>query len=380
MDTHVITCTHCSSIFKNEINLKIHMKGSKKCLKLRGLKITSEYTCDACESVFMNKVNLSVHHESCKDYIVLKYRKEIETLKEKHAVLLDKYEQINGDYEEQQKIISDLEISNKKNIKLLHNLEKTVNELTNKLENTTVDRDEYISMKVRYEDHEKNHQQTLEKLEKERERMMMSIEKERERIMTTFGSKIEQCDSFIQTLAKDGSNKVTTTTTNVVNNIRNQLSTTYTLDKLEQEQIETILRQYYTQRDFYGGQKQLAEVCVERILKTPDNKFMLCCTDSSRKKFRIFDMNGNMKEDIEARMLCEKLKIPINIITKEIYEKIVEKIDKEQSQLASDDYSKKDKLFRDRTLAYDFYIENQNFHESKYNQEFIHELCVLLNI
>ena len=192
--------------------------------------------------------------------------------------------------------------------------------------------------------------------------------------------KISQCDSFIQKLALEGASKPTTTNNTVNNTIRNHLSPTYTLDKLENTQLEKTMRDNYTEHDFFGGQKRLANFFFEKVIKTPDDKMLICCTDTTRKKFKILDLRGNLKEDIEARQLCEKLKVPTQMITKEIYDKVIDRIDVERDRLSCDDRSRREKLLDDTMRAQQLYIDNLNFDDINYNQDFMHELCVLLNV
>jgi hypothetical protein len=226
------------------------------------------------------------------------------------------------------------------------------------LEKNTVDYENYNKLQGRFEELDKQHDKTITKLE----------------------LKIAQCDAFIQTLAREGSNKVTTTHNTVNNTIRNQLSSTYTVDGLEPKQLEDTMRQYYTENDFFGGQKRLAGFCVDHVIKTPDNKMMVCCTDMARKKFKILDVQGNLKEDIEARLLCKKLTVPVKMITKEIYDTVIERIEKERDRLSSDDRSRREKLLDDSMRAQQVYMDNLNFDDLNYNQDFMHELCVLLNV
>jgi adenine specific DNA methylase Mod len=68
------------------------------------------------------------------------------------------------------------------------------------------------------------------------------------------------------------------------------------------------------------------------------------------------------------------------MITKEIYDKVVDRIDTEKTRLSSDDRSKHEKLLDDTMRAQQVYIDNMNFDDLNYNQDFMHELCVLLNI
>ena len=68
------------------------------------------------------------------------------------------------------------------------------------------------------------------------------------------------------------------------------------------------------------------------------------------------------------------------MITKEIYDKVIEKIENEKMRLSMDDRSKREKLLDDTMRAQQVYIDNMNFDDQHYNQTFMHELCVLLNI
>lgn len=315
----MIQCEFCSSKLKSDINLKLHLTNSKKCLKIRGLNLKTKFVCKGCKKNFMNNVNLAIHNDSCKEYSMLQKSEEmnklLDVIKNKDIIIDELYKKIN-EYKE--------------------------TELN------------FIKLTVKYDSLKEEHEKTINKLE----------------------MKISQCDSFIQTIAREGSNKVTTT----INNIRNQLSTKYILNNLEPKKIEETMREHYKESDFFGGQKRLANFFFEKVIKTPDDKMLICCTDTSRKKFKILDLSGNMKEDIEARILCDKLKLPTQLITKEIYDKVIERIDTERKRLSSDDQSRRQKLLDDTMRAQQVYIDNINFDDLNYNQDFIHELCVLLNV
>jgi hypothetical protein len=344
-------CQYCSLIFKNSSNLKQHITGSKKCLKSRGVKIESKYTCKGCEGVFMTKINFTVHQQSCKEYFILKYKEENEELQRNNTFNNNRIMELLDKLDNSDKLCSDLQEKQS----LSDNL---IKELQTRLEKSTVDHDNHLTLKVRYEELEKQHDKTITKLE----------------------LKISQCDAFIQTLAREGSNKVTTTNNTVNNTIRNHLSSTYTVEGLEPKQLEDTMRQHYTESDFFGGQKRLADFWVDHVIKTPDNKMMVCCTDVSRKKFKILDIQGNLKEDIEARLLCKKLKVPVKMVTKEIYDTVIERIEAERDRLSSDDRSRREKLLDDSMRAQQMYMDNLNFDDLNYNQDFMHELCVLLNV
>ena len=384
-------CIHCKLILKSKYNLKTHLTNNKSCLKLRGLIMESKFCCTSCNSTFMNKANLALHLDSCKKYIILKVKEEydikIQKLKDEKDLEIQQTRQEKDLEIQQTRQEKNLEIHKIKceNIQALSDLtdkfEKEIVDIKLCHDNfikdmiishkeelaykKSIDHDEYTKLQVRYEEIKDRYD---------------ILEKQHEKTITKLELKIAQCDAFIQTLAREGSNKVTTTNNTVNNTIRNQLSSTYTVDNLEPKQLEDTMRQHYTESDFFGGQKRLAGFCVDRVIKTPDNKMMVCCTDMARKKFKILDVQGNLKEDIEARLLCKKLKVPVKMITKEIYDTVIERIEKERDRLSSDDRSRREKLLDDSMRAQQMYMDNLNFDDLNYNQDFMHELCVLLNV
>ena len=373
-------CVHCKLILKSKYILKTHLTNNKACLKLRGLTMNSKFLCVGCNTTFMNKANLTSHFDSCKKYILMK-------VKEQHDIQINKIREEKS--LEIQKIIDEkkLEIHKIKceNIQALSDLtdkfEKEIADIklshSNLIKDMTIShKEELVSKKTKEHDEHTKLQVRYEEL---KDRCDI-LEKQHEKTITKLELKIAQCDAFIQTLAREGSNKVTTTNNTINNTIRNQLSSTYTVDNLEPKQLEDTMRQHYTESDFFGGQKRLAGFCVDRVIKTPDNKMMVCCTDTARKKFKILDIQGNLKEDIEARLLCKKLKVPVKMITKEIYDTVIERIEKERDRLSSDDRSRREKLLDDSMRAQQMYMDNLNFDDLNYNQDFMHELCVLLNV
>jgi len=362
-------CNICKTIFKSKYNLKSHLTTNKKCLKLRGLELTSNFVCKGCNAPFVNNKNMNIHLDSCKKYIILKVKEEYDIKMQKiaeekkleiHKIKCENIQALSDLTDKFEKEIADIKLSHSNLIKdmIISHKEDLVSKKTKEHDEHTKLQVRYEELKDRYDILEKQHEKTITKLE----------------------LKIAQCDAFIQTLAREGSNKVTTTNNTINNTIRNQLSSTYTVESLEPKQLEDTMRQHYTESDFFGGQKRLAGFCVDRVIKTPDDKMMVCCTDTARKKFKILDIQGNLKEDIEARLLCKKLKVPVKMITKEIYDTVIDRIEKERDRLSSDDRSRREKLLDDSMRAQQMYMDNLNFDDLNYNQDFMHELCVLLNV
>jgi hypothetical protein len=82
-----------------------------------------------------------------------------------------------------------------------------------------------------------------------------------------------------------------------INNTQNiNLSTTYTLDSIEEEDLIALFKENLTSQIFMSGQQGLAKLCTDKIINTKDNKKLICCTDFSRKKFKYIDKSGNTKE------------------------------------------------------------------------------------
>ena len=195
--------------------------------------------------------------------------------------------------------------------------------------------------------------------------------------------KTNKYEAILERLATDAINKPTlNTTNNTVNNnlVRDHLSTQYTIDALTDKQLEQRIRLCMTEEIFWEGQKGLAKMCVESIIKTPDNKMMICCTDTSRGKFKLFDVKGNLKEDIDARLFTDRVSKFIKIVGNEIREAIQESIDNKSSMLEEKNGHEKDQLLKKmEQLGYSLFdVFNVDDHER--NKVFRNELAILSSI
>jgi len=189
---------------------------------------------------------------------------------------------------------------------------------------------------------------------------------------------LDKLFSTIEKLASQAIDKPTgttiTTTTN--NNVRNIYSDKYFLDKLTPEELNKKCQNYLTEQVFFGGQKGIAQMCSDHIIKTKDNKVLLTCSDVSRKKFKYMDENGNLKEDYEARTFTEKVFEPIKKASQVVYENILSDIKDEQEHL-EDDYNRKSVL-NDKTMkAIDCFAQIVNIDNPSSNSEFKNELAIL---
>jgi hypothetical protein len=111
--------------------------------------------------------------------------------------------------------------------------------------------------------------------------------------------------STIEKLASQAIDKPNTT--NVTTNNVNVYSDKYFLEDIKPEEVKKKCQNYLTEQVFFSGQRGIAQLCTDHIIKTKDNKVLLTCSDVSRKKFKYIDENGNLKEDHEARTFTKKV-------------------------------------------------------------------------
>lgn len=118
----MIQCEFCSSKLKSDTNLKLHLVSSKKCLKIRGLKLETKFVCKGCKKNFMNNVNLGIHCESCKEYLMLEINEEknklLDIIKNKDLIINEYKEQHEKDLDKLQMKVSECDFLIKKISKL----------------------------------------------------------------------------------------------------------------------------------------------------------------------------------------------------------------------------------------------------------------------
>ena len=132
-----------------------------------------------------------------------------------------------------------------------------------------------------------------------------------------------------------------------------------------------------TEQVFMEGQRGVARLCTEHIIKTPDNKVLLKCSDASRKKYKYIDENGNIKEDYEARIFTKKIIDPIMKVSKDVYDTILDDIEYEKENIREDDYVRKSQLNDKAVKAFGCYAQIINIDNPDQNSEFKTELAIL---
>jgi len=154
-------CEFCHSILTNNTVLKTHLSTNKKCLKIRGLSLQTNFKCEGCHVIFTTIHVLKTHEKICKDFIIFSLKKE-------HLQQLEEIKEQN------EKKIFDLQQN-------LIQSENTIEQFHKIIEKNRLDHDNYLTLKIQHDLLEKQHEKTIAKLE----------------------MKITQCDSFIQGIVKE---------------------------------------------------------------------------------------------------------------------------------------------------------------------------------
>ena len=319
------TCNFCKQCVKSKYNLKSHMEKNKKCLKSRGIEFTSKFICEGCDLTFTNNANLMIHKDICKFYIILKIKEEttveITTIKTEYENMIKK---LKDEYE------------------MKHSLE------TIELKNTI-----------------KIHQLKII----DNEKIIKDIQSQNDKLLEN-----------LQKLASQAIDRPTTstlTTNNVTNNIKNNFSDKYFLETIKAEDVKMKCQNYLTEQVFLEGQRGIAQLCTEHVIKTKDKKSLMLCTDVSRKKFKYIDEQGNLKEDYEARIFVQKVSKPIKDASRLVYDSILFDVKSEKETLEEDDYSRKAYLNSKELKTIDCYVQITHFDDPDNNQEFKNELAIL---
>jgi hypothetical protein len=236
-------CTFCNKHFSTKGSLTTHQKTAKYCLGLQS-KDNEEYKCNYCHKSFTLQHVLNDHHKTCKD-------------KQTHEII-NVYQQ---KIDEKEALIEAMRQEYQQKIK---------------------EKDALID----------SYQQKLE---------------ERESVIEKYEAKLEKFENVVIATALDS--RPTTITYNNNSNNSNNTNTTNTTNtlNLSKEYIEPILRSKLTFNDAIKGQKGLANVVFNSLLKGDDGQLLYKCKDSSRQNFEYTDEQGDVKKDVHAKKLIQAL-------------------------------------------------------------------------
>ena len=130
-------------------------------------------------------------------------------------------------------------------------------------------------------------------------------EEKLEKQKAEYEAKLEKFENAVIASATESRSKTTTITTNYNTNSNN--TNTNQFLNLSREVIEPILRQKLTFADARRGQKGLANMVVNNLLKDEDGQLLYKCKDAARQNFEFVDENGDVKKDVHANKLIQAL-------------------------------------------------------------------------
>lgn len=324
-------CTICNRVYSTKYTLANHIKCVHKKDESSELKCTS----DKCNFKTMYLSELKKHTKKCSFLLI---ENECEKIKIKHKEDLEKMK-----IEIESKHVEDLE-----------------------------------KMKMEFES---KHKEDLEKII-EYEKQISNLQTEK----NIMKNELEHSRYLIQTLSEQAINRPTNVTTNQQHNeIGNTKITHYLSDnKKYQRQVHpqrlVDLLDNHFEDYFMDGQSGLARFVVEHVVRVDDGKMILCCTDPIRKRFRFINAEGKLAEDLKAKMFCSKIKIPVNEMCSEVFDRIINKLTEEKKvKLSSGKSYGIDIEFLDKKidLAERRFLEIKSF-DGDDGSEFLNELACLL--
>jgi uncharacterized protein YutE (UPF0331/DUF86 family) len=340
-EDNIITCEFCKMTCKTKYSLSSHMSRSKKCLKIRGLSLDNTYSCRGCKAVFATRINLNVHTESCKDHAVIITKEESDKKIGEYTTEIDRLKM---------ELKTTKQAHFREAMTLAEQNEKQLSDLKQK------------------------HERELSDIKLFHEKEKAFLEQHLNRVQTSY-------ESIATSIAKEAINKPTNSTThNTVNNIRNVLSSKYTVDELDHDQLMLVFKKALTEDVLLGGQPAIAKICSENIIQTDDSKMRMCCTDTSRDKFKYMDASGNVKEDFQARHFTSKIIKPLEAVGQEVYDTACTNISEEQNALESEQTPQYGRMSflknKEERLAVSL-MELRSIDQPNHNSKFVNELAVL---
>lgn len=176
-----------------------------------------------------------------------------------------------------------------------------------------------------------------------------------------------------------------TTTTTVTNQQNNLVKITNSLADYKAYAMQThphrvkdMLEQHF-ENYFFHGQQGLARFVVDHIIRMDDGKMIICCTDTSRKRFRFVNADGKLAEDMKAKLLTKKLSVPVREMCDAVFDRIIERLKTEKKVMISNGAGAFDLDFLDKKVecAEKRFIEIRSF-DGDDNTDFLNELATLL--
>jgi hypothetical protein len=213
-------------------------------------------------------------------------------------------------------------------------------------------------------------------IEKERDNLSSLLEKEREKERDNLSSLLEKAMEKPTTVSN-------TTTTNIKgsnNNLQSVLANHEEYKKQVDPERIMSLDPSIVEKHFWLGQRGIAKLCVDHIIKTVDqegkDKLLLCCTDPARKRFKYFDASNQVAEDNDIRHFTSLVSVPIKTVCRDVYDSILKKI--EEDKRIEKDAFEMNRLDIKTTQAQKKLLEINDLSDDKRNHEYKNEMTVLL--
>jgi len=244
--------------------------------------------CEYCNKQFSNKGNLNLHQKTAKYCLELRELNKIEN----KGYLQCEY--CKSNFSRKSTLTQHL-----KNCK-----EKDFTELTQK--------NKMLLKKL--QESEKNNAVYEEKIENLNQR----IADYKSEVKDLMNQLVDLADKAIDKPTYDQRNTTNNNTKTIDNRVLNMVPMDIT-----QEHISKILHEKFTENHLMKGQKGVADFCLENnILINPEGKYLMKCTDPSRKMFIYIDEDGKLQKDVNANRLTNMLNEPVKEVTKKIYDNI----------------------------------------------------------
>lgn len=248
-----VYCQYCNHSFSSDKNLKAHQKTTKYCLKLQKEDFQNtkyikdiKNICDFCNKDFSNKYTLNSHYSNCKEKII-------------HDRYVDK--------------------------------EKELKDIIERKERELLEKERYFRHLL--EEKERNFNHILEEKDRElfdKDKHIKDLLYEKNKLQDT-----------ISEIAKN-TKTITHNTTNNTNVIINN-----TLNLNDVSRIQSVLDQNLDGNVLCNGQKGLARMIYDKLLKGEDGKSIYKCVDPSRHNFEYINEEGKLERDVKANKLTNAL-------------------------------------------------------------------------
>lgn len=288
-----MNCQFCGKEFSSKSNLNYHIKTAKYCLKQREiLEEKLEFRCNYCNNTFLRKYNLDSHLSTCKFKKRIEKEENENKLKQLH---LQEIENLKNE-------IDNLKHSHFQEIENLKQYQIKEIEKINEYHNKILDH---------LESHSKDFKQLVEK----------AVEK-------TIEKTIEK--SGIQYIQNNN-------TDNSVKKIDNKYLNVLAPFDLTREKVEEVIKSKFTEEVFYHGTAGIVKLIFKELIRTKDGKFLVHCSDISRKVFIYLDQSGIPIKDYRAQKLLEIVGPPIIEKNQEIIEEILKKYARYQLEKVPDE-------------------------------------------